>query len=113
MDTPLLRSEIPGVPVRRGKVRDVYDLGDRLVIGTTDRLSAFDWVLPRPIPGKGRTLTALTLFWLDFLRVPNPLISTDVKAMGEPFLPHADVLTGRTMLVRKTQVVPFECVVRG
>ena len=66
MDTPLLRSEIPGVPVRRGKVRDVYDLGDRLVIVATDRLSAFDWVLPTPIPGKGRILTGLTLFWLDF-----------------------------------------------
>jgi phosphoribosylaminoimidazole-succinocarboxamide synthase len=113
MDTPLLRSEIPGVPVRRGKVRDVYDLGDRLVIVATDRLSAFDWVLPTPIPGKGRILTALTLFWLDFLRVPNHLLSTDVKEMGEPFTDHADVLAGRTMLVRKTKVVPFECVVRG
>jgi phosphoribosylaminoimidazole-succinocarboxamide synthase len=113
MDTPLLRSEIPGVPVRRGKVRDVYDLGDRLVIVATDRLSAFDWVLPTPIPGKGRILTALTLFWLDFLRVPNHLLSTDVKEMGEPFAAHADVLAGRTMLVRKTKVVPFECVVRG
>jgi phosphoribosylaminoimidazole-succinocarboxamide synthase len=113
MDTPLLRSEIPGVPVRRGKVRDVYDLGDRLVIVATDRLSAFDWVLPTPIPGKGRILTALTLFWLDFLRVPNHLLSTNVKAMGEPFAARSDLLTGRTMLVRKTKVVPFECVVRG
>lgn len=113
MDTPLLRSEIPGVPVRRGKVRDVYDLGDRLVIVATDRLSAFDWVLPTPIPGKGRILTALTLFWLDFLRVPNHLLSTDVKGMGEPFAAHARVLSGRTMLVQKTQVVPVECVVRG
>src|SRR5438874_12426578 len=113
MDTPLLRSEIPGVPVRRGKVRDVYNLGDRLVIVATDRLSAFDWVLPTPIPGKGRVLTALTLFWLDFLRVPNHLLTTDMKEMGEPFAAHADVLTGRTMLVRKTKVVPFECVVRG
>src|SRR5439155_8114764 len=113
MNTPLLRSEIPGVPVRRGKVRDVYDLGDRLVIVATDRLSAFDWVLPTPIPGKGRVLTALTLFWLDFLRVPNHLLSTDVKEMGEPFAANAEVLAGRTMLVRKTKVVPFECVVRG
>src|SRR5947199_841240 len=113
MDTPLLHSEIPGIPVRRGKVRDVYDLDDRLVIVATDRLSAFDWVLPTPIPGKGRVLTALTLFWLDFLRVPNHLLSTDVKEMGEPFAANADVLVGRTMLVRKTKVVPFECVVRG
>src|SRR5207249_1772647 len=104
---------IPSIPVRRGKVRDVYDLGDRLVIVATDRLSAFDWVLPTPIPGKGRVLTALTLFWLDFLGVPNHLLSTDVKEMGEPFAANANVLAGRSMLVRKTKVVPFECVVRG
>src|SRR3954447_7641652 len=113
MDAPLLHSDIPGVPSRRGKVRDVYDIGDRLVIVATDRLSAFDWVLPTPIPGKGRVLTALTLFWLDFLRVPNHLLGTDVRAMGEPFAGHADTLAGRTMLVRKASVVPFECVVRG
>src|SRR5436190_2715144 len=113
MDAPLLRSEIPGVPVRRGKVRDVYDLGDRLVIVATDRLSAFDWVLPTPIPGKGRLLTQLTLFWLDLLRVPNHLLGTDLVAMGQPFADQADELTGRTMLVRKAEVVPFECVVRG
>src|SRR5436190_1553181 len=113
MDAPLLRSEIPGVPVRRGKVRDVYDLGDRLVIVATDRLSAFDWVLPTPIPGKGRLLTQLTLFWLDLLRVPNHLLGTDLVAMGQPFADQADELTGRSMLVRKAAVVPFECVVRG
>src|SRR5437763_1320292 len=113
MDTPLLRSDVAGVPVRRGKVRDVYDLGDRLVIVASDRVGACDWVLPTPIPGKGRILTALTLFWLDFLRVPNHLLGTDVKEMGEPFAAHAEVLAGRTMLVRKTKVVPFECVVRG
>ena len=82
----LLRSDIPGVPCRRGKVRDVYDLGDRLVIVATDRLSAFDWVLPTPIPGKGRLLTQLTLFWLDFLGIPNHLLSTDLADMGEPFV---------------------------
>src|SRR5438874_3018713 len=113
MDTPLLRSEIPGVPVRRGKVRDVYNLGDRLVIVATDRLSAFDWVLPTPIPDKGRLLTALTLFWLDFLGIPNHLLGTDIAAMGPAFATRADELRGRTMLVRKTQVVPIECVVRG
>jgi phosphoribosylaminoimidazole-succinocarboxamide synthase len=113
MSDPLLRSDVPGVPVRRGKVRDVYDLGDRLVIVATDRLSAFDWVLPTPIPGKGRLLTQLTLFWLDLLGVPNHLLGTDVAAMGQPFADHADELTGRTMLVRKAAVVPFECVVRG
>jgi phosphoribosylaminoimidazole-succinocarboxamide synthase len=113
MPEPLLQSQVPGVPCRRGKVRDVYDLGDRLVIVATDRLSAFDWVLPTGIPDKGRVLTALTLFWLDFLRVPNHLLGTDVRSLGGPFADRADVLQGRTMLVRKTVVVPVECVVRG
>jgi phosphoribosylaminoimidazole-succinocarboxamide synthase len=110
---PFLRSEIPGYPVRRGKVRDVYDLGDRLVIIATDRISAFDWVLPTGIPDKGRVLTALTRFWLDLLGVPNHFLSTDLSDMGEAFAARADVLEGRSMLVRKTEVVPVECVVRG
>jgi phosphoribosylaminoimidazole-succinocarboxamide synthase len=109
----LSHSDIPGLPVRRGKVRDVYDLGDRLVIVATDRISAFDWVLPTPIPGKGQLLTAMSLFWFDFLGVPNHLLGTDLAAMGEPFAARADALAGRTMLVRKATVVPFECVVRG
>jgi phosphoribosylaminoimidazole-succinocarboxamide synthase len=113
MSTPLLQSEIPGLPCRRGKVRDVYDLGDKLVIVATDRISAFDWVLPSGIPDKGRILSQLTLFWLDFLKVPNHLISTDVSAMGQAFATQKDVLQGRSMLVRKASVVPFECVVRG
>jgi phosphoribosylaminoimidazole-succinocarboxamide synthase len=111
--TALLHSDIPGIRCRRGKVRDVYDLDDRLVIVATDRLSAFDWVLPTPIPGKGQLLTQLSLFWFDFLGVPNHLLGTDPAAMGEPFVAHADMLEGRTMLVRKAAVVPFECVVRG
>src|SRR5438128_9449532 len=97
----------------RGKVRDIYEAGDNLLLVATDRLSAFDWVLPTAIPDKGRVLTALTLFWLDFLRVHNHLLSTDVQMMGSPFAAQADVLQGRTMLVRKTAVVPVECVVRG
>jgi phosphoribosylaminoimidazole-succinocarboxamide synthase len=109
----LSRSEIPGFPCRRGKVRDVYDLGDRLVIIATDRISAFDWVLPTAIPDKGRVLTALTLFWLDFLRVPNHLLSTDLTEMGPVFAERAADLAGRTCLVRKASVVPIECVVRG
>src|SRR5216683_3886917 len=113
MTTPLLQSEIPGLPCRRGKVRDVYDLGDRLVIVATDRISAFDWVLPTGIPDKGRVLTALTLFWLDHLAVPNHLLSTDVSAIGPTFAQHAAILEGRTCLVRKAKVVPVECVVRG
>jgi phosphoribosylaminoimidazole-succinocarboxamide synthase len=109
----LYTSSIAGVPCRRGKVRDVYDLGDRLVIVATDRLSAFDWVLPTPIPDKGRVLTALTLFWLETLPEPNHLLGTDLKEMGPEFVAHVDDLAGRTMLVRKTKVVPVECVVRG
>src|SRR6516162_9264214 len=109
----LQESHVPGYPVRRGKVRDVYDLGDRLVIIATDRISAFDWVLPTGIPDKGRVLTALTRFWLDLLGVPNHFLSTDLSDMGEAFAARADVLEGRSMLVRKTEVVPVECVVRG
>jgi phosphoribosylaminoimidazole-succinocarboxamide synthase len=109
----LLRSDIPGYPCRRGKVRDVYDLGDRLVIVATDRISAFDWVLPTAIPGKGRVLTALTLFWLDRLGVPNHLLSTNLADMGPAFTARAVELLGRTCLVRKASVVPIECVVRG
>jgi phosphoribosylaminoimidazole-succinocarboxamide synthase len=110
---PLLQSEIPGVPCRRGKVRDVYDLGDRLVIVATDRISAFDWVLPTPIPDKGRVLTGMTMFWLEMLGVPNHFLGDDLDEMGREFAVRADVLAGRTMLVRKTEVVPIECVVRG
>src|SRR5438105_12107735 len=110
---PLLQSNVPGYPVRRGKVRDVYDLGDRLVIVATDRISAYDWVLPTPIPDKGRVLTALTLFWLDYLGVPNHLLGTDVSAMGPAFAARAADLAGRTCLVKKASVVPIECVVRG
>jgi phosphoribosylaminoimidazole-succinocarboxamide synthase len=113
MPPPLLHSEIHGYPCRRGKVRDVYDLGDRLVIVATDRISAFDWVLPTPIPDKGRVLTAMTLFWLDRLDVTNHLITTNLADMPAAFGAEADQLRGRTMLVRKTEVVPIECVVRG
>src|ERR1700736_2256337 len=113
MSTPLLQSQVFGYPCRRGKVRDVYDLGDRLVIVATDRISAFDWVLPTGIPDKGRILTSMTLFWLDFLKVANHLISTDLSDMPRPFGDQGDVLKGRTMLVRKAEVVPIECVVRG
>jgi phosphoribosylaminoimidazole-succinocarboxamide synthase len=109
----LLRSDVPGYPCRRGKVRDVYDLGDRLVVVATDRISAFDWVLPTAIPDKGRVLTALTLFWLDYLGVPHHLLSTNLAEMGPAFAERAAELAGRTCLVRKASVVPIECVVRG
>jgi phosphoribosylaminoimidazole-succinocarboxamide synthase len=111
MSQTLLRSDIPGFPKRSGKVRDVYDLGDRLVIVASDRISAFDWVLPTPIPDKGRILTQISLFWFRYLGVPNHLLSIDLADMPDAF--RRDELRGRTMLVRKTEVVPFECVVRG
>jgi phosphoribosylaminoimidazole-succinocarboxamide synthase len=111
--TVLLQSDVPGISCRRGKVRDVYDLGDRLVLVATDRISAFDFVLPTGIPDKGRVLTALTLFWLRWLNVPNHLLSTDLAAMGPAFAARADQLQGRSCLVRKAKVVPIECVVRG
>jgi phosphoribosylaminoimidazole-succinocarboxamide synthase len=113
MSTVLLQSRIEEYPCRRGKVRDVYDLGERLVIVATDRISAFDWVLPTGIPDKGRVLTALTQFWLEYVQVANHLLGTDVSAMGRAFAAHADELAGRSMLVRTTRVVPVECVVRG
>ena len=110
---PLLESHVPGFPCRRGKVRDVYDLGDRLVIVATDRISAFDWVLPTPIPDKGRVLTALTLFWLETLAPPNHLLSTNLRDMPPAFAERGAELEGRTCLVRKARVAPIECVVRG
>jgi phosphoribosylaminoimidazole-succinocarboxamide synthase len=114
MTSAVLETSIPGVPVRRGKVRDVYDLGDRLLLVATDRISAFDWVLPTGIPDKGRVLTQLSAFWFDELAEPNHVLSTEVDRMGElPSEADREILAGRTMLVRKTQVVPIECVVRG
>ena len=103
------------LPKRRGKVRDVYDLGDRLLLVATDRISAFDWVLPSGIPEKGRVLTALSRFWFEELAVPNHLISADDLIFSELRLtgPIRESLRGRSMLVRKAEVVPFECVVRG
>jgi phosphoribosylaminoimidazole-succinocarboxamide synthase len=109
----LLQSQVDGYTSRRGKVRDIYDLGDSLVIVATDRISAFDWVLPTGIPDKGRVLTGLTLFWLRHLGVPNHLLGTDLRQMPAAFAGQANVLEGRTMLVLKAQVVPVECVVRG
>ena len=100
-------------PAARGKVRDIYDAGDKLLIVATDRLSAFDVILPTPIPDKGRVLTQLSLFWFDLLRdvIPNHMLSaTEFPA---PFDTYRDELAGRSMLVRKTAPLPIECVVRG
>ena len=100
-------------PSARGKVRDIYDLGDKLLIVATDRLSAFDVILPTPIPDKGRVLTQLSLFWFDLLKdvIPNHVLSaTEFPA---PFDKFKDDLAGRSMVVRKTKPLPIECVVRG
>jgi phosphoribosylaminoimidazole-succinocarboxamide synthase len=106
-------TSLPGLPVRRGKVRDVYDLGDRLLLVSTDRISAFDWVLPTGIPDKGRVLTQIAAFWFGVLGEPNHLITTDVAKMDLPAGADLRMLAGRSTLCRKTQVVPIECVVRG
>jgi phosphoribosylaminoimidazole-succinocarboxamide synthase len=100
-------------PSARGKVRDIYDLGDKLLIVATDRLSAFDVILPTPIPDKGRVLTQISLFWFDLLQdvIRNHVISaTDFPP---PFAAYRDDLVGRSMIVRKTRPLPIECVVRG
>jgi phosphoribosylaminoimidazole-succinocarboxamide synthase len=100
-------------PMARGKVRDIYDLGDRLLLVATDRLSAFDVVMPTPIPDKGRVLTQLSLFWFDLLKdiIPNHVLSTtDFPA---PFDRFREELAGRSMVVKKTQPLPIECVARG
>jgi phosphoribosylaminoimidazole-succinocarboxamide synthase len=109
----LLHSHLPGIPVRRGKVRDVYDFGDRLLIVATDRISAFDWVLPTGIPDKGRVLTQISRFWFERLGVPHHLLPDPVEALPLPAGVSADKLRERSMVVRKTRVYPLECVVRG
>jgi len=112
--TAVTASHLPGMTPRRGKVRDVYDLGDKLLLVATDRISAFDWVLPTGIPDKGRVLTQTSNFWFDALAEENHLIETDVYKMTElPAGADLESLAGRSILVRKTRVVPIECVVRG
>jgi phosphoribosylaminoimidazole-succinocarboxamide synthase len=113
---PLLETDLPGVPLfRRGKVRDVYDLGERLLVVATDRLSAFDVVLPTGIPGKGTLLTQMSLFWFRLLAdvIPNHVVTADVGQYPAGLRPFGDQLEGRSMIVLKTDVLPVECVVRG
>jgi phosphoribosylaminoimidazole-succinocarboxamide synthase len=113
---PLLQTSLPGVPLwRRGKVRDVYDLGDRLLVVATDRLSAFDVVLPTGIPGKGVVLTQLSLFWFSLLSdvIENHVLTAEVSEYGPELAKHREQLEGRSMIVVKTDVLPIECVVRG
>jgi phosphoribosylaminoimidazole-succinocarboxamide synthase len=113
---PLLQTTLPGVKLwKRGKVRDVYDLGDRLLVVATDRLSAFDVVLPTGIPGKGVVLTQMSLFWFRLLQgvIENHVLTADVAEYDAPLQPYRDQLAGRSMIVVKTEVLPVECVVRG
>jgi phosphoribosylaminoimidazole-succinocarboxamide synthase len=113
---PIFETCLPGIELRaRGKVRDIYAAGDFLVIVATDRLSAFDYILPTPIPYKGRVLTALTIFWLELLRdiVPNHFVSANVGDYPTEFLPYGEQLEGRSMLVRRAKMIEVECVARG
>ena len=114
--TALLTTDFPDLKLHsRGKVRDVYDLGDALLIVATDRISAFDVVMPNGIPGKGKLLTQLSLFWFEFLRgtAEHHLIAADPERYPSAARRYAEVLAGRSMLVRKAEVLPIECVVRG
>ena len=114
--TIIYQTEFPGLTLMgRGKVRDIYDLGDRLLIVATDRLSAFDVVMAEPIPGKGQVLTAISAFWFKALGdiVENHLISMDPAEFPAECRPYADQLAGRAMLVRKAKPLPIECIVRG
>src|SRR5438034_6568345 len=109
----LIESTLAGIPVRQGKVRDVYDFGDRLLIVATDRISAFDWVLPTGIPDKGRVLTQLSEIWFRRLRAAHHLLSMSLDDVPLPAGTNRDLLAGRSMVVRKATVFPVECVVRG
>ena len=115
MTSVVLESQLPegfDQPVRRGKVRDIYDFGDRLLFVATDRISAFDYILPTGIPRKGEVLTRISRFWFDCLDVPHHFLSDDLSLLGLP-ADAADHLKNRSMVVRKSEVVPIECVVRG
>ncbi len=115
MDDVILETALPVPRYARGKVRDMYDVGEQLLIVTTDRISAFDVVLPMGIPGKGRVLNTLSAFWFRRSRrlMPNHLITTDVADYPAALQPHGEILAGRSMLVRKAERIDAECVVRG
>jgi phosphoribosylaminoimidazole-succinocarboxamide synthase len=115
MDNVVLRTNIEGQRPKRGKVRDMYDAGDKLLIVATDRISAFDVVMANGIPYKGIVLTQISRFWFDFLsgEVEHHFVSDEVESFPEPFCRYGRQLAGRSMLVRKVEVLPVECVVRG
>ncbi len=109
----LLECAIPGVPQKSGKVRDVFDLGDQLLMVVTDRISAFDVILPCGVPDKGKVLNQLSLFWLDFFGVKNHLVTANVDEYPAELKPYAEDLRGRSMLVKKVNMVEVECIARG
>jgi phosphoribosylaminoimidazole-succinocarboxamide synthase len=116
LPAPVLTTSLPGLPPSRsGKVRDLFEAGDNLVMVATDRISAFDYVLGSGIPDKGKVLTQISAFWFDLTKsvVPNHVLAVKAGEFPEPFRSHADALRGRSMLVCRTAVVPVECVVRG
>ena len=116
MSATVWQTELDGLPApRRGKVRDIYDLGDSLLFVACDRISAYDHVLQPGIPGKGKILTQLSNYWFDFFGdlVPNHIITTDAAEFPETLRPYLDTLAGRAVLVKKAEVIPFECVARG
>ena len=116
MSQPLFETDFPLLnPIKKGKVRDLYDLGDSLLMVATDRLSAFDVILPDPIPDKGKVLTQISLFWFKIMQplVPNHLISGNIEEYPASCKPYAEILRERSMLVKKAEPLPIECVVRG
>ena len=116
LDTPVIETTLDNRrPDRKGKVRDIYDFGDKLLIVATDRISAFDYILGSGIPDKGKVLTQISCFWFDRLRsvVPNHIVATDPAAFPAEAKAHADMLRGRSMLVTTTEPLPIECVARG
>lgn len=115
MSKAVTETNLPGINlIHRGKVRDTYDLGDSLLMVATDRISAFDWVLPTPIPDKGKVLSQISVFWFEKLAdiVPNHFITDDINNYSH-LLPYSDVLRGRSMIVKKANRIDYECVVRG
>ena len=116
MKTNIIKTDFPDLKIfKRGKVRDVYDLGDTLLMVATDRISAFDVVIPDPIPDKGKILTQISLFWFDLMKplLKNHIISSKTDDYPEECKKYAEILRGRSMLVKKTTPLPVECVVRG
>lgn len=109
----LLECEIPGIQSKSGKVRDVYDLGDKLLMVVTDRISAFDVILPCGVPDKGKVLNQLSLFWMDFLGMKNHLITANVDEYPVELQPYKEDLRGRSMLVKKVKMIEVECIARG